>query len=190
MSPAEEKRLLRAELKRARREISPEARAEASREASARARSLLLPRRPRVVSLYGAMPDELDPAPLAASLAILGAWAVYPKVCGEELAFYPSGPQTLILSSKGIPEPDADGPGVPFGEIDAFLLPGLAFDQQGGRLGYGRGYYDRVLSRARPDALRIGFAFERQIVARVPTDAHDQSIHALVTERRTLLLRG
>lgn len=86
-----------------------------------------------------------------------------------------------------IPEPD---PGrakrIDPGEIEVVLLPGSVFDLCGGRLGYGGGYYDRFLDREAPRALRIGLAFELQVVDKVPLLAHDKRIHYLVTEERTV----
>lgn len=67
--------------------------------------------------------------------------------------------------------------------VDLFVIPGLAFDHEGARLGYGKGYYDRLLRQARPDAHLVALAYESQIVERVPTTAQDQKVGMLVTER-------
>lgn len=72
------------------------------------------------------------------------------------------------------------------GSIDVVLLPGSVFDLHGGRLGYGGGYYDRFLSHSAPKALRIGLAFELQVVDLVPIMDHDQAIDYLVTEERVV----
>jgi 5-formyltetrahydrofolate cyclo-ligase len=99
-------------------------------------------------------------------------------------------PRTL-----GILEPKADlraqdGRRVAVEEIDLFVIPGLAFDQEGGRLGYGKGYFDRLLKHARPDALLAAVAFECQLFDAVPVLPHDVRVDAIVTEsnvyRRTL----
>lgn len=68
--------------------------------------------------------------------------------------------------------------------IDAALIPGSVFDLNGGRLGYGGGYYDRFLSRDAAGASRIGLAFETQLVERVPMQPHDQYMDELVTEKQ------
>jgi 5-formyltetrahydrofolate cyclo-ligase len=70
----------------------------------------------------------------------------------------------------------------PPGEVDVFLIPGLAFDLTGGRLGYGRGYYDSLLTGARPRSTLIGLAFDCQIVDRVPMTGHDVAVGLIVTE--------
>jgi 5-formyltetrahydrofolate cyclo-ligase len=89
----------------------------------------------------------------------------------------------LVPGYRGIPEPDPRRlPRVAPGELALVLLPGSVFDRQGGRLGYGGGYYDRFLSTAAPAALRIGLAFELQVVASVPLEPHDQRLDFLITE--------
>jgi 5-formyltetrahydrofolate cyclo-ligase len=84
----------------------------------------------------------------------------------------------------GIPEPDpARLPRIEPAAIGAVILPGAVFDLRGGRLGYGGGFYDRFLATAAPAALRIGVAFELQVVAAVPLEPHDQRLDVLVTEK-------
>jgi len=68
--------------------------------------------------------------------------------------------------------------------IDTVIIPGSVFDQSGGRLGYGGGFYDRFLSEAAPQAIRVGVAFEMQLVDRVPMEPHDQYMDILVTEQQ------
>lgn len=70
--------------------------------------------------------------------------------------------------------------------IDVVLMPGVAFDLTGGRLGYGGGYYDRFLERCSPRCLLIALAFELQIVEHVPCADHDIHIHKIVTEKRVI----
>ena len=71
-------------------------------------------------------------------------------------------------------------------EIDVALIPGLGFSERGQRIGYGAGYYDRLLATLRKDCLKIGLAFDCQIVAHIPTDAHDVSVDWVVTESRMI----
>ena len=75
---------------------------------------------------------------------------------------------------------------VPPRDIDVILMPGVAFDPGGGRLGYGGGYYDRFLERCGPACALIAVAFELQIVDRVPCADHDAPIHKVVTEARVI----
>lgn len=73
---------------------------------------------------------------------------------------------------------------IPPRDIEVVILPGSVFDIHGGRLGYGGGYYDRFLEQEAPQALRIGFAYECQVVEALPLLPHDQRLHYLVTEER------
>ena len=96
--------------------------------------------------------------------------------------------QDLAPGYYGIPEPDPrKSLRVDAAEIDAAIIPGSVFDIHGGRLGYGGGYYDRFLVGEAPQAKRIGFAFEMQLVDRVPLEPHDQPLDILVTEKRVVV---
>jgi 5-formyltetrahydrofolate cyclo-ligase len=101
------------------------------------------------------------------------------------LAFAAAGPEDLIAGRFGLREPALTAPPIDLGAIAAFVVPGLAFDRSGGRIGWGHGYYDATLAAAEPTALRIGLAFELQLIDRVPRDAHDVALHAVITEAAT-----
>jgi 5-formyltetrahydrofolate cyclo-ligase len=68
-------------------------------------------------------------------------------------------------------------------ELDLVAVPGLAFDRRGGRLGQGKGYYDRFLPRVRPDALRVALAFECQVLPEVPMLPQDVRVDKIITEK-------
>jgi 5-formyltetrahydrofolate cyclo-ligase len=87
---------------------------------------------------------------------------------------------------RGIPEPIPTCPPVPLAAIDWVLVPGVAFDVEGRRIGYGGGYYDRLLPMLGETAARVAGALELQIVASVPAAPHDATVDAIVTEKRTL----
>jgi 5-formyltetrahydrofolate cyclo-ligase len=69
-------------------------------------------------------------------------------------------------------------------EIDLVIVPGIAFDIKGHRIGYGKGYYDRLLKKTK--AVKIGFAFELQIIDEVPKEAHDVPMDKIITEKRII----
>jgi 5-formyltetrahydrofolate cyclo-ligase len=92
----------------------------------------------------------------------------------------------LAPGTLGILEPGRSRPEVPPDQIDWALVPGLAFDEQGFRLGRGAGHYDRLLPRLRPDAPRWALAFDVQWVDRLPREPHDQPLDGIVSPNRTL----
>src|SRR5262249_20104673 len=79
---------------------------------------------------------------------------------------------------------------VPPAEIDLAVVPGVAFDRDGRRLGHGMGYYDRLLTELRADASLVALAFECQMFPGVPTDAHDVPMDKIITERAVYAGRG
>jgi len=120
-----------------------------------------------------------------------GKRVVVPFVTGDSMEFSEiSGLSDLSPGTFGIqePRPEIRRP-VPLKEIDLVIVPGVAFDMSGGRIGYGRGFYDRFLRRflsERPDARLIGLAFEAQIVEKVERKSSDVPVHILVTEERVV----
>jgi 5-formyltetrahydrofolate cyclo-ligase len=111
---------------------------------------------------------------------------VYPRVVegNRVLAFHEAMRDELALARFGLREPQARTAEVALEDISVFFVPGLAFDREGGRIGWGRGHYDATFA-ARPDALRVGLAFECQIVERVPREAHDTLVNIIITEVAT-----
>lgn len=141
-----------------------------------------------VVALYAAKGSEVDTVALEALAAANGFVIAYPRVVDHEriLAFHTVPAAELVVARRfGLREPLARTPEVALDQISAFIIPGLAFDHTGGRVGWGRGHYDATLAIA-PAALRIGLAFECQLVESVPRDPHDILLHYLITETQTL----
>lgn len=121
------------------------------------------------IAVYSPLPGEVDLSAVIRRHPEI-RW-VYPRVSGDHLTFHPGG--DLIPGAFGILEPAPRSPEVPLREIDAILCPGLAFHEKGGRLGRGRGFYDRLLARARPGTLKIGICFPEQLVPDTFSEAHD-----------------
>jgi len=92
----------------------------------------------------------------------------------------------VVAGYRDIPEPRPACPRISRDAIDFVLVPGVAFDRWGRRLGYGGGYYDRLLPLLSPRAVRVAGAFELQLVDRVPAAPHDIAVEAIVTESRAL----
>lgn len=183
-----------AELKAAIRRAALEARgavrdaAERARVIAERLRSLAAYRSAGVICWYVGVRDEVPTLEMIAQASREGRRAAVPWRAEERLELYAiGGPDDLAPASFRLLEPSAAVRGDPSrrvapGEVDLFVVPGVAFDRHGGRLGYGRGFYDRLLPLARPDATVVGLAFEAQMVERIPAAAHDVPVHAVVTE--------
>ena len=75
-------------------------------------------------------------------------------------------------------------------DLDLVMVPGTAFDLRGGRMGQGKGYYDRLLARARPDAPLVALAFDCQIFDEIPVAPHDVFMDLVLTETRTIVGKG
>ena len=75
----------------------------------------------------------------------------------------------------------AAGESVPFESVDTVLVPGLAFDRRGNRLGFGAGWYDRILARCRHGAAFVGIAFDEQLFFEIPAESHDVRMRWLAT---------
>jgi len=104
-------------------------------------------------------------------------WAI-PRVEGRRLILHPYDPTRLVRHRFGMLEPAADLPVVDPATLDVVLVPGVAFDRQGGRLGFGGGYYDRFLPTT--PALRVGIAFDQCLADALPCDEHDQRMDWIV----------
>ena len=135
------------------------------------------------VSLYAARAPELPTSQLVQELAARGARLVFPRVSGRELALhFVVAVHQLRPGYRGLLEPSAESAICPPQAVDVFIVPGLRFDRQGRRLGRGGGHYDRLLARARSDALRIGLCYAEHVIDELPACDWDVPMHRLVTE--------
>jgi len=117
-------------------------------------------------------PDVLDPWPSNKRIAL-------PRIEGEELMFHwVSSREGLADGRFGVLEPKAEALSAGC-EFDLILVPGMAFDRSGGRLGRGRGYYDRFLSRA--SGVVAGVCFDKQLIGKVPIESHDVRMDVILT---------
>lgn len=178
------KEALRASTRLARRELGRGTRQQASIAACDRLTRLPELNRSSTVLLYAAHDEEVDLAALSSYLLARGIRTLYPRVRGDDLELVAASDLlTLQLGYRGIREPA--GPRIDPDVVDAAVVPGLAFDVLGGRLGGGGGHYDRLLATLPEDALRVGVCFACQLVPRVPLDQHDEVVDVVVTERAT-----
>jgi 5-formyltetrahydrofolate cyclo-ligase len=146
--------------------------------------------RARVLHTYVSWQDEVDTHQLIRAALHAGRLVAVPKVRREShmLAhFFIGSFEALAPGTLGILEPSEEKgakQAVTPDNIDLVIVPGLAFDRQGNRLGYGAGYYDRFLAEI--TALKIGVAFAVQIVEEVPVAPYDQRVDLIVTENEVI----
>ena len=134
----------------------------------------------RRVALYAALPGEIATRDLFESLAGRGRELLLPRTVGRRLEFAPTRRWTDLRPGRlGILEPGAAATALAAGDL--VLLPGLAFDREGWRLGRGAGYYDRALAAA-ACVRAVGLAYAFQLIEAVPHDSHDRPVDAIVTE--------
>jgi len=148
----------------------------------------------RVVMAYCSFASELDTSAIVAAILARGKTLVLPWIDrpGDALRLFAvTDPATQLAANKlGIrePQPALCAP-VPCTALDFILVPGVAFDANGGRLGHGKAYYDRLLHACRAQgaaAATVAGAFDVQIVDQVPMEAHDVAIDTVITERRRI----
>ena len=94
----------------------------------------------------------------------------------------------LVAGGWDIREPHADAKIVTPNELDFILVPGVAFDRAGFRIGYGKGFYDKLLASSSPASTRLSAAFDCQIVDAVPNEAHDQRVDIIITPTQKILI--
>jgi 5-formyltetrahydrofolate cyclo-ligase len=136
---------------------------------------------------------EADVATLAPALRSAG-WTIALPVVGSgdeptmHFAVWEDGAE-LLANRYGIPEPTGGGT-VPVGDLDVVIVPAVAVDPEGHRLGFGAGYYDRALVDRRADSLLVAAVHDAQFVDHVPVDDHDVHVDVVVTPERTIWVDG
>ena len=164
--------------------ISPAVRAVESVDLCARLEPQL--RSAHTILFFAPLADELDVWPL------LEKCAAAKKICALP-AFNPAtqsyaarllfNPATEIATGKfGVREPQAGCPEISLAEFDLVLVPGVAFDLSGNRLGRGRGFYDRILTET--TGVKCGVAYDFQLLEKIPTEPHDATVNFIFTPSR------
>jgi len=144
----------------------------------------------RVVAIYAPIHNEVDTSEVMNTALMSAKVLLFPAVChnGLELRRI-SVPGELHKGAFGIPEPAAECPVHSPGGADLIVIPGIAFDICGIRIGYGKGYYDRTLHHLEGKGKLVGFCYDFQLLERIAGEPHDVRMDMIITERRIIRLR-
>ncbi|MCI7260359.1 MAG: 5-formyltetrahydrofolate cyclo-ligase [Selenomonas sp.] len=187
---AANKKALRASIKQKRRALSIEYRQQASRKMQAELTKLPCYQAAEYIMLYMAMQDEVQLDELIAMVLKDGKKAVIPLVTGAGLmeAVELSDMADLVPDKYGIKTVSEEKRRlIAPDKIDLIIVPGVAFDKAGHRLGMGGGFYDRFMLRA-SRAVRAALAYDCQLLVAVPAEVHDLTVDYIITEKQNIAL--
>ena len=190
---AAEKRRLRGLLRQRRRALSVRDVEENSQRIADRLCAQAMFHRARQILLYSPDENEVDTEGLWQAAWRRGIAVYYPRVTVDkrEVEFVRRHDnEPLIPGVFDILVPPGEDLLTSAARTNLVLIPGVGFDRAGHRLGRGRGYYDRALSGVLAGALRVGLAYEFQVVSHVPVDEHDERVDYIVTEERLIACAG
>ena len=187
---AANKKALRASIKQKRRALSIEYRQQASRKMQAELTKLPCYQAAEYIMLYMAMQDEVQLDELIAMVLKDGKKTVIPLVTGAGLmeAVELSDMADLVPDKYGIKTVSEEKRRlIAPDKIDLIIVPGVAFDKAGHRLGMGGGFYDRFMLRA-SRAVRAALAYDCQLLVAVPAEVHDLTVDYIITEKQNIAL--
>lgn len=179
---------IRAAMRARRKKVSPEARASVGKELSKRLltenRELgaaLAQKGP--IAVYLASKEEIDLSEFIAAALSIGCVLVAPRWNGVDYELVHLGDLNMLVKGPhGILEPPK-GEVMRPEDVRAWLVPGLSFTKDGGRLGYGGGWYDRLLGKASANSPKIGIAYDFQVVRKLPSEPHDIRLTSIESYR-------
>jgi 5-formyltetrahydrofolate cyclo-ligase len=182
----EAKRVLRDQVQAAVKRIPPGERVAASAHARALLEAQVLWQMAQSVLFFAPLPEELDIGPLLAKALATGKRVALPRFVASTRSYEAcrilDPERDLLVGHFGIREPSRRCARVSSNELDLILVPGVAFDLRGRRLGRGKGYYDQLLGKL--CGTTCGVAFEEQIVGEIPVEPHDVRLNFLLTPTR------
>jgi 5-formyltetrahydrofolate cyclo-ligase len=181
---AAEKNALRVAARARLAQLGPEERRARSEKLLARLMELATWQAARRVAVFAPLPTEPDLDLLWANDGLHGKECAYPRIAGAEMCLWRvRGPEDLQPGRWGLREPalTATAP-MALAEFDLVLVPGLAFDGFGARLGRGGGFYDRLLAEKPATTIALGMAFAFQIVPAIPLAQHDAKMDVVLTD--------
>ncbi len=183
------KKSLRQQILDARFRLSPEERKAKSREIEKKLFSLPEFSAATAVMFYASFRSEVETHGMIRRALTEGKRIILPKVKGKELVLFEirDFDQEAAPGAWGIPEPYYGNP-VSLEGVELIIVPGAVFDERGNRLGYGAGFYDRLLASSK--GMTAALAFELQIVPQVPVGPHDVPVKKIVTEKRIIEVKS
>lgn len=183
--PNERRQLIRARTRAARQALTAECRTLMSSALAERLIVSLTAPFPHTILGYAATDEEIDPSPALNALRDADSVIAYPRISGPgTLSLHVCSARDLKPGPLGILQPGERARVVKPAAVELVIVPGVAFDVQGNRLGYGAGYYDRLLGDM-PHARRVGVCFDEQVVREIPVESHDIPMHMIITPTRT-----
>ena len=188
-----EKRRLRRSAGARRRAVTPASAAAAAERISQALFSAIECDARRRVGLYAALPDEVPTRPLFDALVSAGVECLFPRLAARGRLVFARIVrwEELRAGAFGVLAPAAAAPAVAFAAGDLVVVPGVAFDRRGARLGRGGGHYDRTFPPGgEPEVRLCGLAYEVQVEDSIPTASHDRTMDAIVTEHGFRWTRG
>lgn len=174
----EDKKSIRAEVRRRIKAMSDAAKLEASERIFETLERSTAFASAHCVALFAAMWDEVPTAEVLERWRTMGKRVVVPRVEGDVMRYYDYSPERMQEGAFGILEPVGDDE-VAVADIDLMIVPARAFTQSGERLGRGGGFYDKYMSLSGFRAVKFGICFECQIFDELPTDPHDIAVDEL-----------
>lgn len=135
---------------------------------------------------FASIRNEVRTQPIIEAIGRAGKRVALPRVVEEGLVLHLVEPDTeLVDGAFSVPEPPEDTPGIKPSDVDFALVPALAVDPRGHRIGYGGGYYDKLLPTLRP-ASCCAVAYDFQLIAEVPERPFDVAVDLIVTDARVI----
>ena len=183
---------LRKQIRASLQKISPAAREAASAQVRALLKEQSFWGNAASVLFFAPASNEVDAWPLLEEALLTGKTAALPRFDSADQSYIACRVQNLrseiVTGEFGIREPSAKCAEIPFSKFDLVLVPGVAFDLRGHRLGRGRGFYDRLLAEAR--GVKCGVAFDEQIVNEIPVGPLDVQVDFILTATRCVKVAG
>ncbi len=187
-----QKAALRKQIRTVLKNIPPAARDDASAQLCARLKKQSFWKNAVSILFFAPLPDEADVWPLLEETVASGKIAALPRFHPADRSYAARRVQNprieIAIGQFGIREPGPSCFEIPLNQIDLVLVPGVAFDLRGNRLGRGRGFYDCMLAETR--GVKCGIAFDEQIADDVPTGTHDRQMNFILTPTRCVRTAG